>query len=101
MSKIQIITPQFNRPDNQPTAVRPPPATPVEWHKLRSMTVTQLKALGCGSWDGRLMLFPATWYSFIPEGFEFEDIRVGLKPSNQARPMTTGASAAWLMGCLL
>ena len=70
---VEVMTPQFTRTSNMPP-VQPPPGLPTEWQKLRAMTKAALKSLGCGSWDGRLMLFPGEWYSLIPSGLEIEDI---------------------------
>lgn len=70
---VEIVTPQFERTASMPP-VKPPPALPSKWHDLRAMTKAELKALGCGNWDGRLMLFPKEWYDYIPEGFAIESI---------------------------
>jgi hypothetical protein len=50
------------------------PWQPEHWPALRGLTVQELKGLGCGSWDGRLMLFPGHWYDHIPVGLEVEHI---------------------------
>lgn len=67
---VLVTTPQFKRTKDMPPVKKPPK----DWDKLRNMTKAQLKALGCGSWDGRLMLFPKEWYNSIPAGYEIEDI---------------------------
>lgn len=45
-----------------------------DWNTLRSMTRSQLINLGMRDWDGRLLLFPASWFSHIPEGFEIKTV---------------------------
>lgn len=45
-------------------------ALPSEWQSLCVCTKEELRAMGMGNWDGRLMLFPKEWYPFIPENFE-------------------------------
>jgi hypothetical protein len=71
--KVTIMTPQFDRSPNLPP-LPGPPSLPTEWDALRALTRKELHARGLRSWDGRLMLFPAEWYSAIPEGFAIESI---------------------------
>jgi len=70
---IEIAAPQFTRTPDMPASACPPGSS-VEWSDLKKMTVKQLKELGCGNWDGRLMLFPGEWYHHIPAGYEVEGI---------------------------
>ena len=70
--RIQIVTPQFERPKNDP----PPASPPTDWSALRQMNRKALKEIGLRAWDepdteGRvLMLLPGEWYTQIPEGFD-------------------------------
>lgn len=70
---IEVTSTPTDRPANWP---KPgiPPSTAQEWNSLREMTVASLREMGCGSWDGRLMLFPREWYSRVPVGFPIEYI---------------------------
>ncbi len=70
---IEIVTPQFERPKNWPQPGGPPQTTE-EWDALRYMTLEQLLALGCGNWDGLLVVFPGEWYASIPEGYQLHCI---------------------------
>lgn len=73
--ELEITTPQFNRVDG---------ITPVvsgfKFEELPTYPKATLIALGCGRWDEPdengevLWLFPAEWYTLIPEGFEIRDI---------------------------
>jgi len=53
----------------KPTAA---PAGFAEFSRLFDMTGEELKALGCGCWDGGLYLFPGEWYDYIPARFPVE-----------------------------
>lgn len=80
---VQIVTPQFTRtPDMVPPGWRPEARG--EWEWLRTQTVEQLRALGFGCWDGRLMLLPGEWHADIPEGFMVEDISGIVEPFTRA-----------------
>lgn len=50
----------------------------VPFSKLNTMSVAELKKLGCRPWEknqkGTLMLFPFDWYEKIPKGFSIVDI---------------------------
>lgn len=73
MSKIKIITPQFEREDGM--APRKPQKS-IEWFmSLKKKSRAQLKELGMRPWneDG-LWLFPGEWYNSIPDGIEVVDI---------------------------
>lgn len=50
-----------------------------EFGKLFELSAEQLKALGCGAWDGGLFLFPVEWYDHIPPRFPIESIRGGIE----------------------
>lgn len=71
--EITVMLPVFDRPEGAPTPAKPP-ISHREWDALRTLTVAQLKEMGCGSWDGRLMLFPHEWFHKIPNGLVVEDI---------------------------
>lgn len=47
-----------------------------EWEALREKTVDELAALGCQRWERetKLMLFPASWFPYIPTGYEITTI---------------------------
>lgn len=55
------------------------PAGFAEFGKLFEMTGEQLRALGCGNWDGGLFLFPVEWYDHIPRGFPIESVSGDIK----------------------
>ena len=71
---VELITPQFNREDGIT------PSFPDSWHCLKTLPRETLKAIGCRAWDepdddgNVLMLFPAEWYPYIPDGLEIVDI---------------------------
>lgn len=72
---LEIVTSQFERTDGIT------PSIPVgAWEKLRDLSASTLKAIGCGQWDDPdesgnvLMLFPKEWYRHIPAGFIVEGI---------------------------
>lgn len=78
---INIVTPQFKRPENDP----PPASVPTDWTELRSMSCQALKEIGLRAWDepknGKvLMLLPGEWYTHIPIGFELECINGKVAP---------------------
>lgn len=82
--KFEIVTPKFNRPKGEPGPGLPP-QTREEWEALSSLDTRTLRELGLRPW-GRaedqhgnesgpeLWLFPAEWYSAIPEGLSVVDI---------------------------
>lgn len=51
-----------------------PPLPPADFNSLLSMSAAELKKAGLGNWDGKLKLFPASWYENIPIGFPIVDI---------------------------
>ena len=55
------------------------PISKIDFDRLRSMTRTELHALGMRPWSAEsgLLLFPSEWYSQIPEGYEIVDISGG------------------------
>jgi len=85
--KIEVVTPQFERPPSDPS----PPGFPGEevLKDLPSLSPGVLRELGLRQWNdpddpedawetrrigGTLWLFPGEWYSDIPKGFEIVDI---------------------------
>lgn len=90
---VQVLT---AGPDRLPgmAPVAPPPGLPTDWHRLRAMTQAELKALGCGAWDGAIMLFPAEWHRWVPAGFEVVTI------SGERRPFVPGKHGDRVAGCL-
>ena len=70
--KINIVTPQFERPDGR--IVEVPSFTPEDWANLPKKSEQELKDLGLGEWDetseGTHFLFPQEWYSIIPKGLK-------------------------------
>ena len=69
--QIEIVTPQFERVDG----VKPNSGPPLfNFSALSSLSVAQIKALGCGLWsepdenDNVLWLYPKEWYDAVPEG---------------------------------
>jgi len=83
--EVQVLTPQFTRPDGEP-APASPPADREAFEALATLPDSALKELGLRAWgrefehdDGTetgpmLWLFPGEWYSSIPEGFPVVDI---------------------------
>lgn len=117
---IEIITPVFERPPDQP-APACPPSDAEGWDELRSLSVNTLREMGLMPWndpakpdDGdpvllrthTLMLLPGEWYPHVPEGFEVvtiagkrerfeqhvtdDDIRYGCLAFGIAVPFTDG-----------
>jgi len=89
---INIATPKFDREAGDPEPGQPP-ATPSDWEALRRMTREELQALGCGCWDGSIMLFPAEWYDSIPAGFfvvNVFDRIVPFEPGKTSRERRSG-----------
>lgn len=42
-----------------------------DWESLRERTVMELRTMGCQLWDSsKLVLFPAGWFPYIPDGYE-------------------------------
>ena len=75
---VVVTTPQFERPAGWP-APESAPTSWLAWIALFECTPTQLKAMGCGNWDGGLFLFPAEWYDHIPEGLPVETVNGVIK----------------------
>lgn len=50
------------------------PTPPTDFSALRLLTAEQLVQLGCVRWNETLVLFPASWASAIPEGFEVTSV---------------------------
>ena len=73
--KIEIITPQFERPAGVPA----PSVVPGDWADLANRSMLELVSMGCGNWDGGLALFPAEWYPHIPEGMALATINGGVE----------------------
>ena len=73
--QIEIVTPQFERTDGVT-----PVASIDSWERLRTLSIADLKLLGCGAWDAPdergmvLMLFPKEWYPHIPAGYSIVGI---------------------------
>lgn len=83
---VAVTLPQFDR---EPGAPKPqsPPVTAADWESLRHLPRAALVEIGCGNWDGRLMLFPAAWYDSIPPGYIVESINGEVR---EFRPATFG-----------
>lgn len=117
---IEIITPVFERPPDQP-APACPPSDAEGWAALRALDVKALREMGCMAWNDpadpdaddtelllthTLMLMPGEWYAHIPDGFEIvtiagrrahftrhvtdDDIRYGCLAFGIAVPLTDG-----------
>ncbi len=69
-----------SRPAERLPGMPAPAAPPVDFEALRELDTIALKEMGCGAWDAPdadgkvLMLFPAEWYSSIPNGTEVVSI---------------------------
>jgi len=78
MTKIEFITPQFNRSPTYPAPPSCPSGQTME--TFRTMAPGLLREHGLAPWDEPdehgdvLWLFPAEWYDDIPEGFLITDI---------------------------
>ncbi len=83
---INIVTPQFERPEGKPPPGDPPQDTEA-FKALASMGDEVLREMGLRAWgkeeDGAgeeiegspmLWLFPGEWYPYIPGGFEVVSI---------------------------
>ena len=70
---LEIITPQFERTDGMQVPV-PDFAAIADFEALATKDAATLKAMGLGIWDedekGTHWLYPAEWYSRIPNGLE-------------------------------
>lgn len=70
--EITIVTPQFERVDDKVVIARPQGVE--QFQALKRMSVSDLKALGCGVWTENEkcwhMLYPQEWYDCIPEGLD-------------------------------
>lgn len=70
-TRVQIITPQFERETGTPP---PAAAHTIDFARLREMSIEALESLGMRVWHrehGRVvLLFPHEWYARIPEGYE-------------------------------
>ncbi len=70
---IRVVTPQFERTaDMGPAASYPEDRE--AWDDLKQMTGPELRERGLYGWDEKLFLFPAEWYSHIPEGYVVDTI---------------------------
>lgn len=74
--KLEIMTPQFERTDEM--QVPAPDMSADDFRLLATRDEATLKAMGLGIWDrddkGTHWLFPAEWYSRIPDGLEIVSI---------------------------
>lgn len=70
--EITIVTPQFDRVDDKVVVARPQGVD--QFLALKKMSISDLKALGCGVWTENEkchhMLYPQEWYDNIPNGLE-------------------------------
>lgn len=75
--KLEIMTPQFERTDGVQVTT-PDFISIADFEALPTKDATTLKALGLGIWDkdanGTHWLYPAEWYSRIPDGLEILSI---------------------------
>lgn len=74
--KLEIVTPQFERTDGMQVPV--PDMSVDDFRQLATRDEATLKAMGLGIWHrddkGIHWLFPAEWYSRIPDGLEIVSI---------------------------
>ena len=74
--KLEIVTPQFERTDGMQVPV--PDMSVDDFRQLATRDEAALKAMGLGIWHrddkGIHWLFPAEWYSRIPDGLEIVSI---------------------------
>ena len=75
--KLEIITPQFARTDGVQVP-SPDFVSIADYEALPTKDAATLRALGLGVWDsdekGTHWLYPAEWYSRIPDGLEILSI---------------------------
>lgn len=89
-----IVTPVFNRPHGEPGPSHPPDINTFD--DLRTMSANALIEMGLRQWnkpgdpedEGKfdnmtLWLFPAEWYTSIPDGYEIVDIFGHREPFEQ------------------
>lgn len=79
--QVVCVTPQFTRTRGMPMPGQPP-ETLQDWEDYRQLSITDLKSLGFGNWDGGLALIPGEWHSrlcagLILEGLFGETVEVG------------------------
>jgi hypothetical protein len=82
------LPPNFNASGAQTNIALP------NWDEIRSMKRSGLLGLGMGNWDGKLFLFPASWFDHIPEGFEVKTINGATEKFSKA---TSSRDARWGM----
>lgn len=70
---VEVQTPQFTRPAEQP-APGQPPASLEDWERYRHLTLAALRALGFGIWDTSGALIPGEWFGRLPAGLVLESI---------------------------
>ena len=74
--ELEIVTPQFERTDGRIISYFP--KTKREYEALILLSESALKKIGCQKWDGDEneihWLYPAEWYSSIPDGLKITSI---------------------------
>lgn len=74
---LEIVTPQFDRTDGMQVP-SPDFMSVADFEALTTKDAATLKAMGLGIWDkdekGTHWLYPAEWYSRIPDGLEILSI---------------------------
>ncbi len=114
MKKIEIIMPQFKRPDGE-SGPQPAPTTATGFDDLRKLTDAELRFRGLRAWgrpdpgeeadpirfarhqgqdradlSGRpgLWLFPGEWYDSIPEGYPIVGLCYDIEPFRKGKSNT-------------
>ena len=70
---VGVVLPQFERTDGK--TITYVPTTVAEYDALKKAPEDILKDIGLVNWDGKIWLYPAEWYDYIPEGYEVTNIR--------------------------
>lgn len=70
--RVEVAIPQFDRTDNRAVPIKPKDAAWLDTLKKAPLSI--LRDLGLQNWDGKLWLFPAEWYDYIPDGYEIVSI---------------------------
>lgn len=92
--EIEIVTPQFERPDGAPEPSDPP--SPEAFAELKHKSEGELLDMGMRRWPDNLWLFPGEWFDDIPEGYVIETVNGNKRrfnPERESRDIRFGCLA--------